>query len=50
VWEELPNPNIRNCAQIGRLVKNEQDIEMAITDEIQNLEYGMPQMRRSTGI
>ena len=23
VWEQLPNPNIRNCIQIGRLVKNE---------------------------
>jgi MoxR-like ATPase len=36
VWEKLPNPNIRNCVQIGRLVKNEPDIEMAIADEIQN--------------
>jgi MoxR-like ATPase len=36
VWEQLPNPNIRNCVQIGRLVKNEADIEMAIADEIQN--------------
>ena len=36
VWEQLPNPNIRNCVQIGRLVKNEPDIEMAIADEIQN--------------
>ena len=35
VWEQLPNPNIRNCVQIGRLVKNEPDIEMAIADEIQ---------------
>ena len=41
VWEQLPNPNIRNCVQIGRLVKNEPDIEMAIADEIQNFkEYG----------
>jgi holliday junction DNA helicase RuvB len=41
VWEKLPNPNIRNCVQIGRLVKNEPDIEMAIADEIQNFkEYG----------
>jgi Holliday junction DNA helicase RuvB len=41
VWEQLPNPNIRNCMQIGRLVKNEQNIEMAIADEIQNFkEYG----------
>jgi MoxR-like ATPase len=40
-WEQLPNPNIRNCVQIGRLVKNEPDIEMAIADEIQNFkEYG----------
>jgi holliday junction DNA helicase RuvB len=42
VWEQLPNPNIRNCVQIGRLVKNEPDIEMAILDEIQNLkEHGV---------
>jgi MoxR-like ATPase len=41
VWEQLPNPNIRNCMQIGRLVKNELNIEMAIADEIQNFkEYG----------
>ena len=41
VWEELPNPNIRNCVQIGRLVKNEKNIEMAIADEIQNFRrYG----------
>jgi MoxR-like ATPase len=37
VWEQLPNPNIRNCVQICRLVKNEPDIEMAIANEIQNL-------------
>jgi Holliday junction resolvasome RuvABC ATP-dependent DNA helicase subunit len=50
MWEKLPNPNIRNCVQIGRLVKNEPDIEMAITDEIQNFkEYGKPQLTRSTG-
>jgi hypothetical protein len=49
VWEQLPNPNIRNCVQIGRLVKNEPDIEMAIGDEIQNFkEYGVSQMTRST--
>ena len=36
VWEQLLNPNIRNCAQIGHLVKNEADVEMAIADEIQN--------------
>ena len=43
VWMQLPNPNIRNCVQIGRLVKNEPDIEMAIADEIQNYkEYGVP--------
>jgi MoxR-like ATPase len=49
VWEQLPNPNIRNCVQIGRLVKNEPDIEMAIADEIQNFkEYAMPQLKRST--
>jgi MoxR-like ATPase len=41
VWAQLPNPNIRNCIQIGRLVKNEPNIEMAIADEIQNFkEYG----------
>jgi MoxR-like ATPase len=49
VWEQLPNPNIRNCMQIGRLVKNESDIEMAIADEIQNFkEYGASQLKRST--
>jgi len=49
VWENLPNPNIRNCVQIGRLVKNEPDIEMAIADEIQNFkEYGVRQLTRST--
>ena len=37
VWKELPNPNIRNCVQIDRLVKNETDIQMAIADEIRNL-------------
>jgi MoxR-like ATPase len=41
VWEQLPNPNIRNCVQIGRLVKNEKNIQMAIAEEIQNFkEYG----------
>jgi MoxR-like ATPase len=41
VWEQLPNPNIRNCVQIGRLVKNEPNREMAIAEEIQNFkEYG----------
>jgi hypothetical protein len=51
VCEQLPNPNVRNCVQIGRLVKNEPDIEMAITDEIQNFkEYGMPQFARSTDV
>jgi hypothetical protein len=51
VWEHLPNPNIRNSIQIARLVKNEQDIEMAISDEIQNFkEYGMPQLKRSTDL
>jgi holliday junction DNA helicase RuvB len=49
VWEQIPNPNIRNCMQIGRLVKNEPDTEMAITDEIQNFkEYGVPSLTRST--
>ena len=39
--KQLPNPNIRNCVQIGHLVKNEKNIEMAIADEIQNFkEYG----------
>jgi hypothetical protein len=43
VWEQLSNPNIRNCVQIGRLVKNEPDIKMAIADEIHNFkEYGVP--------
>jgi Holliday junction resolvasome RuvABC ATP-dependent DNA helicase subunit len=51
VWEQLPNPNIRNCVQIGRLVKNEPDIEMAIADEIQNFkEYGVPQLTRSIDV
>ena len=41
VWEQLPHPNIRNCVQIGRLVKNESDIKMAIADEVNNFkEYG----------
>jgi MoxR-like ATPase len=41
VWEQLPNPNIRNCVQIGHLVKNEPNREMAIAEEIQNFkEYG----------
>ncbi|MGB8936181.1 MAG: hypothetical protein WCC17_13855 [Candidatus Nitrosopolaris sp.] len=51
IWEKPPNPNIRNCVQIGRLVKNEPDIEMAIRDEIQNFkEYGVPQLTRSTDL
>jgi len=41
VWEQLPNPSIRNCVQIGHLVKNESNIDMAIADEIRNFrEYG----------
>ena len=49
VWEQLPNPNIRNCVQIGRLVKNEPKV--AIADEIQNVkEYGMSQFERSTDV
>ena len=49
VWAQLSHPNIRNCVQIGRLVKNDPDIEMAIADEIQNFkEYGAPQLRRSS--
>src|SRR5215471_13896534 len=49
VWEQLPHPNIRNCVQIGRLVKNEPDIQIAIADEIQNFkEYGVRQLTRST--
>src|SRR6266568_5020584 len=41
VWEQLPNPNIRSCVQIGRLIKNEKNTEIAIADEIQNFkEYG----------
>ena len=51
VWEQLPNPNIRNCVQIGRLVKNETNIEMAIADEIKNFkEYGVPKSKRSTDL
>jgi MoxR-like ATPase len=51
VWEKLPNPNVRDCMQIGRLVKNEPDIEMAIADEIQNFkEYGVPELTRSTDL
>jgi Holliday junction resolvasome RuvABC ATP-dependent DNA helicase subunit len=51
VWEQLPNPNIRNCVQIGRLVKNEPDIEMAIADEVHNFnEYGVPQLTRGTDL
>jgi holliday junction DNA helicase RuvB len=51
VWEQLPTPNIRNCVQIGRLVKNEPDIKMAIVDEIQNFkEYSMPQLTRSADL
>jgi MoxR-like ATPase len=49
VWDQLPNPNIRNCVQIGRLVKNEPDIEMAIADEVHNFkEYGAPALTWST--
>jgi len=41
VWEQLPNPNIRNCVQIDHLVKNESNVHRAIADEIQNFkEYG----------
>jgi MoxR-like ATPase len=51
VWEQLPNLNIRNCVQIGRLVKNETNIEMAIADEIKNFkEYGVPKSKRSTDL
>jgi MoxR-like ATPase len=51
VWEQLPNPNIRNCVQIGRLVKNELDMEMAIADEIRNFkEYSVPQLTRSIDV
>jgi hypothetical protein len=35
VWEQLPNSIIR---KIGRLVKNESDIEMAIADEVHKSE------------
>ncbi|MGB8934551.1 MAG: AAA family ATPase [Candidatus Nitrosopolaris sp.] len=49
VWEQLLHPNVRNCVQIGRLVKNEPDIEMAIVDEVHNFkEYGVPESKRST--
>jgi Holliday junction resolvasome RuvABC ATP-dependent DNA helicase subunit len=51
VWKQLPNPNIRNCVQIGQLIKNEPDIKMAIADEVQNFkEYGVPQLTRSRGL
>jgi hypothetical protein len=51
IWGQLSNPNIRNCLQIGRLVKNEQDIEKAIADEIQNFkEYNVPQLTRSADL
>jgi Holliday junction DNA helicase RuvB len=51
VWEQLPNPSIRNCVQIGHLVKNEPDIEMAIVDEVENLKgYGVPQLTKSTDL
>ena len=51
VWEQLPNPNIRNCVQIGRLVKNEPDIETAIADEVHNFkEYSEPQLTRSADL
>jgi Holliday junction resolvasome RuvABC ATP-dependent DNA helicase subunit len=51
IREQLPNRNIRNCVQIGRLVKNESDIEMAIADEIKNFkEYGVPQLTRGTDL
>ncbi len=47
VWQQLPTPNIRNCVQIGRLIKSEPDIEMGIADEIQNFkEYGVSQLTR----
>jgi hypothetical protein len=51
VWDQLPNPNIRNCVQIGRLVKNEPDIELAIADEIQNFkEYSVPHLTTSADV
>ena len=51
VWDQLPNPNIRNCVQIGRLVKSEQDIETAVADEIQKFkEYSVPQLTRSADL
>ncbi|MGC1927955.1 MAG: hypothetical protein WA667_03200 [Candidatus Nitrosopolaris sp.] len=51
VWEQLPDPNVRNCIQIGRLVKNEPNIQMAIAEEVQNFkEYGAPQLTRSTDL
>ncbi len=42
VWKQLPKPNIRNCIQIGRLVKNDADIEMAAcrrNSELQRIRY-----------
>jgi len=47
VWEQLPNPNIRNCVHIGHLVKNESNVHRAIADEIQNFkEYGSDHKKR----
>jgi hypothetical protein len=41
VSKQLPSPNVRNCVQIGRLVKNESNIERDIAEENQNFkEYG----------
>ena len=41
--------NGTNSVQIGRLVKNEPDIELAIADEVQNFkEHGVPHLVRST--
>jgi hypothetical protein len=43
--------NGTNSVQIGRLVKNEPDIELAIADEVQNFkEHGVPHLVRSTGL
>ena len=45
VWEQLPNANIRNCVQIGRLVKNEPNIEMAIVECLQRYYSSLQNLR-----
>ena len=45
VWEQLPNANMRNCVQIGRLVKNEPNIEMAIEECLQRYYSSLQNLR-----